>query len=102
MSFSTCSCVLWQKEQRSGSSGVYFFTCVRASPPAQPPETLDTILGRFFPRVKEKVQALPSIRNACGFLSASGSAGQRQILPVLVDDLIDHPVFLGLLRIHDV
>lgn len=27
MSFSTCSCVLWQKEQRSGSSGVNRFTC---------------------------------------------------------------------------
>src|SRR5208282_331583 len=26
MSFSTCSCVLWQKEQRNGSSGVNRFT----------------------------------------------------------------------------
>src|SRR5215467_5605831 len=33
INFSTCSCVLWQKEQRSGSSELYFcFTCVRASP----------------------------------------------------------------------
>src|ERR1700688_5197828 len=26
ISFSTCSCVLWQKEQRNGSSGVNRFT----------------------------------------------------------------------------
>jgi hypothetical protein len=26
MSFSTCSCVLWQKEQRNGSSGLNRFT----------------------------------------------------------------------------
>jgi hypothetical protein len=31
MSFSTCSCVLWQKEQRSGSSLPIFLTGVLAS-----------------------------------------------------------------------
>jgi hypothetical protein len=30
MSFSTCSWVLWQKEQRNGSSGLNFFTGVQA------------------------------------------------------------------------
>src|SRR5271169_6199075 len=33
ISFSTCSCVLWQKEQRKGSSGLNFFTGVKASSP---------------------------------------------------------------------
>src|SRR5262249_53773094 len=31
--FFPCSCVLWQKEQRKGSSVLYFFTGVKASPP---------------------------------------------------------------------
>src|SRR5207302_4087984 len=33
ISFSTCSCVLWQKEQRNGSSGLNFFTGLEASAP---------------------------------------------------------------------
>ena len=31
MSFSTCSCVLWQNEQRSGSSVLSFLTGLSAS-----------------------------------------------------------------------
>ena len=36
MSFSTCSCVLWQKEQRSGSSGVKRFTGIASSQGTSP------------------------------------------------------------------
>src|SRR5271163_1385645 len=35
MSFSTCSCVLWQKEQRKGSSGVNRFTDRAPLPPSR-------------------------------------------------------------------
>ena len=34
--------------------------------------------------------------------TSSGKALRAQNLAMLVDDLIDHPVFLGLLRVHDV
>src|SRR5580700_9481344 len=34
ISFSTCSCVLWQKEQRRGSSGVNRFTDSAPLPPS--------------------------------------------------------------------
>src|SRR5208337_2745062 len=52
--------------------------------------SIDSILGRILPRAKEKVSSTDSNQQRC--------AG----LPVLVDDLINHAVFLGLLRIHDV
>ncbi len=48
-------------------------------------------------------------RNATNFLELAlhphfkpQSAPRREILPVLINNLVDHPVFFGLLGIHDV
>src|SRR4029077_6400514 len=90
ISFSTCSCVLWQKEQRSGSSVLSFLNGV--SPSAGQGRSREAILavriilGPFAASVHRRVCLLLTDWNA---------------LAVLGNNLVDQPVFLGLRRGHD-
>src|SRR5207302_8170145 len=63
ISFSTCSCVLWQKEQRSGSSGLNFFTGMKASSPLGFDGVSSHYSRPIIPRTKEKVDGLLTFWN---------------------------------------
>src|SRR5712691_8584451 len=102
INFSTCSCVLWQKEQRKGSSGLNFFTGMEASSPLGFDGVCNPILGRLLPGTKEKVDGLLTFWNWRSFLLQTAKHSAARNLAVLVNNFVDHPVFLGLLGIHDV
>src|SRR5277367_764964 len=114
MSFSTCSCVLWQKEQRNGSSGVNRFTI---DGPSRRNHTHD----ESEPIVKRKTHVLPAHiafttnhleRHAIGskrpdsihpFHSGSSRSTHHTgtELAMLGDNFVHDAVSLGLVGGHD-
>src|SRR5260370_1680743 len=98
ISFSTCSCVLWQKEQRKGSSGLNFFTGMRASSPLG----LDGVSSHYSRPIitlnkRESRWVTNFLEPALDPRFKPQSTPQREILPALINNLINHPLFLALL-----
>src|SRR5207253_7607819 len=88
MSFSTCSCVLWQNEQRSGLSELSFLTAVglRRLPWWDKARPYIRILEPFSIRGIGYTISLLTVRYA---------------LAMLVNNFVDQAVILGLLRRHN-
>src|ERR1700733_1963866 len=104
MSFSTCSCVLCQKDQRSGSSFPIFLTGVLASGCAPP--WLNQGAAAFQLHSRPKLPLL-DLRASSLLLTVSHASAllnfptPPNFLPMLRNNLVDQSVLLRLRRGHN-
>src|SRR3984885_15403346 len=105
ISFSTCSCVLWQKEQRNGSSVLSFLNGVSPLRRSSPTQT-----SRLKPLTWSQLGSREDIPVPRIILGPFTFSVHRRVRPVLTDwnalavlgnDLVDQSIILCLRRGHD-